>query len=179
MDFFEKRTWVSFRNPQSRPICYRKMILFLQSVFSTLVVKFFAKKRQKNFKIRKITKIHEEKVFFVEQIRFHRFSRPIQQNWRTHNMPVVPGGLVIFRQIYRIWTENVPLKWNVFHTMFNNCVHDVRSCFWKWTLFSPSCNTFAVECDWSSWISEKNKIWVFWEKYMGIFRKRPWTFQNQ
>ena len=106
------------------------MILFPKSVFSTLAVKFFCKKSQKNFKYREITKTHEERVFFVEKIRFHRFSRPIQQNWRAHNMPVVPGSLVIFRQIYEIWMENVPLKWSVFHTMFSNCAHDVRTCFW-------------------------------------------------
>ena len=55
--------------------------------------------------------------------------------------------LIVFRHIYEIWKENLPLKWNDFFTRcipiaFTMFVHVLNVNF-----FSSTCNTFAVERD--------------------------------
>ena len=68
--FFEKNMFFFFKIGKGGKFAYQ-MILFLENVFFTLIVRFFCKNQ--TFKFGKITKFDEERQFFTKK-HFHPYK---------------------------------------------------------------------------------------------------------
>ena len=65
-----------------------KMVLFLEKIFSALIMRFLRQKYQKVFKFGKIQQYYEG-VFFRKKKRVHLFRSFLYKNGKPQNMPVV------------------------------------------------------------------------------------------